>query len=461
MVEEYPNKNLPSDASAPGETAGGLQRRMSSKNFISPDEFKQLLVKYSRRQSKGGKPFSLLSVEVANYETLVAHAGDDDVTHMMNGVRATILRNCREADRISLIAPGLFLILLPEADEEGAGYALARIKNALIANARPLAQIKPFFNFLVASSGAGTCDLQTLLAAVGCILDEHDQLMVRAGTRSVRTLGSLSSWLDRYKLSEKPEQFGMQAIDGLQLESQRWSARDLWGNRELYIEKYLIVAMTGETVQNVSNDSGVLPPYEVLVQRARALQSLNSPYIQHIFDFFWSDPATLYLAVEKLDGQKLFSLIDKLDQRQLLQLACDFATALIQAQALVPSLRIPFDPDAFYLSGELPSLQISCYCPGYLFPDAQSQALLLRQPRVPTSDDHNLKALVAFLRKLTENSTEPYALSLSRLAKNVESGGNDENLNTLHKVRSAINKLLNEFAERNGVQRSASSGGAR
>jgi GGDEF domain-containing protein len=401
-------------------------RRKAS--FINADQFKQFLLKYSSRHAKSGRQFALISVEVANFETLTNYAGKDEVKHMMNSIRTVVADTSRDADRICAVPPAMLLVLLPETTLEGAEYAQARLQTSLSASVRPIAQIKPVHTFRLSASDEAAGDLQELLSAVGCMLDEHGDLKTIGRTRAAYKLGSVSSWLSRYKLAEEWHESPSPAEASIN--AQVTSGIDTWTGVSIKMIKVQLDS-TGYSQQESCDAAAEV----LLVQRARALQQLDNSSMQRMLDFFIDYGNDLYIALEDSTISPLTNFRANLSEGHLLAVALDFVGIVIQAQTLVPHMALTLQPEKLHFDQKQQQLQLIDYQLSYLFPELEPSQ----------TDTLYMAALSEFLQYLTAGLKGRVAQELSELAVALNAPKRPEHLNTPHKVRTHLRKLSEKF----------------
>jgi hypothetical protein len=402
------------------------QKRTPKTIFIATDEFKQQLLKYANRHARNGRDFALVSVELANFETLSEYARKEDLAHTMNTVRAIAARTARNADRIATLSQAMLLLLLPDTSIDGAGVAISRLQQELMSNIRSLAQIRPVFTFRVSASEGGSCELQEMLSRVGCNIDEHGELVTKGQTRSVLMLGSLDSWKERFHRST-----GQDESDST------YKAKDLWSSNEVQLDRIELVEHAQETGIVAGSQMPCIDCNQ-LVQRARSLQQLDSLSMQRLLDFFINQGKELFLAREERASLALGECKKNFSASQLLEVTIDFATVLIQAHSLIPHLTIQFKPEFLRYDKHRAKLQITDFHVQYLFPQVHSTS----------GEDCNISIFAEFLEYLVEGrenegqeeETKEVENGIKNLLRQMKSQKLPESLNTIHKIRTQLRK---------------------
>lgn len=421
------NRKQPQQSSQPAKSGAhqGHKRKDARLSTIAADEFKQLLLKYVSRHAKSSRQFALLSIELANFETLADNSSDDP-PRIMQAAQTLALDEAREADRLCLVSPATMLLLLPDTNNEGADQLESRLRQTFSNKIRPLAQTKPVFNFKITSSNDTACDVHAMLTAVGCVLDEHQDITAGGMTRAVWQLGSLESWMQRFALT--------QPWQSLANGSEIADADDNWSDTTVRMVRVQVpsdwTALEGNSPQSEKQRS--------LLQRARALQSLIHPNMQRLTDFFVDQGKHLYLVTEWVDGCPVVTKRRELTDKEFVDVAIEFASILIQAHSLVPLMVLKPTYENLLLCNGTGNLTLVNHHVEYLFPIGIETH----------GEDSNMSLFADFLSNLlAERTRNAVTDALSEILQNLQSAKRPESVSTLHKTRSAVKRIADQLMD--------------
>src|SRR5215470_9507409 len=130
---------MPDNSDWTAETARPLERRslpgkrresaLSKRRslILTPAAFKQAVIKYSRRQVRDGRPFSLAVLSILEYRHVRETLGQQAAEQLNHLGQDVCLRNLRDADRLCVVPDGHLLLLLPETEPAGAKRTVERL----------------------------------------------------------------------------------------------------------------------------------------------------------------------------------------------------------------------------------------------------------------------------------------------------------------------------------------------
>ncbi|MBX9705504.1 MAG: protein kinase, partial [Gammaproteobacteria bacterium] len=330
-----------------------LERRRSpqsgekkkDKSFASynSESFKHLLLKYCQRQRREEKVFSLCSISILEYETVLTNLGVHAAKQLHHLALAICQESVRDLDKLCIIKEGSYLLLLPDAESKQAQVILERINKALASTKRdyhhqplratcaslitdsrqtagdPEAMLKEL-NYQIDTDGAISADAQQI----------HLKLPVKqnslaSGFTTIRMTPHLVAWLERYNQLEFVEK------ETGAIPSTQYKAIDTWKHQK--DNQVCLKKVSFKT-------SGNTP---LLLKRLRTLQAMDHPNVRKIIDFCLDDEESLYLVMQQIKGLSLSELIAKgsLTTVQILEQAISICTSLIYLQDIMPPLIPP------------------------------------------------------------------------------------------------------------------------
>jgi hypothetical protein len=250
--------------------------------ILTPEPFKQALLKYSNRQAKTGRQFGIVSIQLTNLASLPQDDGSPTVSQVQGYFSKQIAATLRDMDRLCVEDSGWFFILLPETSAEGTTHAVARLKE-LVSEAKVADGFSPRCRLLCAHSLQH--DLVEMLEKVGAEIDEHGNLAPKARpTLTYFATGSQASWQSRYQL----ETAATSSWQGLSLE--RRLGKDTWRHNQ----KIELNVIERADHQEFERDL-----QEQLMRKAHALQIIQHPGVQPLIDFYMSESRKFFFVVDQ------------------------------------------------------------------------------------------------------------------------------------------------------------------
>lgn len=99
---------------------------------LNSRQFYELVENELSRAARYGHPFSAVYFDVDNFKTVNDRYGHTAGDAVLRTIADTVQRNLRDADEIARLGGDEFAILLPEADEQAARAATAKIQACLL-----------------------------------------------------------------------------------------------------------------------------------------------------------------------------------------------------------------------------------------------------------------------------------------------------------------------------------------
>ncbi|GEM_PF-2070094 len=416
---------------------------------LTVSQFRQQLSKYSQRKARFGSDFALAALDILEHAEVRRSLGQPAAEQLSALGRDLCLNGIRGADRLCIPEPGSYLIIMPETAGEQAGKALERLAKS-IASAKIHYKHKPLHascSFRVADSASFPSDPEAMLASIGYKVDEQGSLarvdqpgpasQLRAGA-GVASGGTFSTWAGRYGRME----VAGEAAAGERLYVVTFTAVDLWAGERAVKIKAIEPAASGITFGAEMVD--------LILRRARVLQSIDHPGLAAVSDYHLREARTLYL-VRNVTGAECLS--GYLSENPLLKVSrvvdwgMQLCNSLIYLQGLMPPVvPPPLSPEMVTVEPgsrlvltdfELPFLFPSwCYAVEMTGEDLQAVA----QGRPIAAYDPVIRSLGTVLGDLlrqADRQVEPLARLFSTLAK----GPLPAELNTVYKIRSALKEI--------------------
>lgn len=403
---------------------------------LSPDGFKQVLQKYAARHAKGDVVFALLSIRITNHGELSIEGGEA-ASLVIESLLRTCLSGLRQQDRACCLSDDFFLFLLPDADKAGAEQTRMRVRQIL--SQAKLKHNGKFFKpegiVLFSHCGEAACDIDAMLHEVGATVDGHGELVQQDAEPPERVLAraKLSSWAQRYHgfTESNPDdtskrENGDSAGEFRPASSDKWFATDSWSKSAVRIQK--VVAASA-------------PAWDETIKRARVLQAVDHPSLNKLMDFHCDDQLNaVFLVWKQRNGQQTLSEVlgrkDTLKSTDALRWIGEITSALAYLQQLVP----PVVPTAFssgnvVLDGQ--DIIIDGGLESYIFNAVTSKSAPSLFPEVAE--------VIEQIVHVSDSSTIP--AELLELTAQLKAKDVPNNLNTMHKVRAAVRKIV-ERAEK-------------
>lgn len=389
---------------------------------LSPDAFKQALQKYALRHAKGDAKFSLVSLEVANFQQLAEEDTAESASHVCGILLRQCLNELRHQDRVCFPADDLSLFLLPDTDQSGCKQAEQRLSR-VVAEFRHTHHGKVVrLDSRINSTDCGetVCDIDAMLHAVGATLDEHGGIVKHAVESQRRQLAKLDSWAQRFE-----EFFGQNGSD--REGRQALLTRDRWSGAQVRIIR----------VDLPADDTSV--PRDQLVKRARALQSIDHPALNGLMDFHCDEQLrTVFLVWHHRQGRLLSEFLPQsaivIDAAKALRWIAEIVSALAYLQALVPP-AVPADLTVANVLEIGDDILIDNVLESYVLHSTPAHAELF--------------AKTARLLEIILDKTDPTGVpaELTDVIAQLKQAEIPQKLNTMHKVRAVIRKIV-ERADR-------------
>jgi len=414
----------------------------------TPATFKQILIKYLRRQARYNRTFSLAVLDILEYEQVKKTLGPQAAQELHRLAQDVLTRFMRDADRLCGASPGQFLLLLPDTDAEGGRLALERLAQCT-AQAKSHyhhKHLRPSCSFRMVDSGQYGSDPEILLDCIGFAIDEDGQLSKRTSPelqvradlmRNEPFNGSFSVWSQRY---ESADMSSLSAA-GDQLKISAASARDLWRSSRPVQIRILEAAAADATFEGELIES--------LARRLRVLQSIDHPGVVGCIDYHLKERRSLYLVQDVLDGPTLTEYLSmaSIDSLTVLDWALQICNSIIYLQGLMP----PVVPSAPSKSSLIVSADKHLVLTGfeiqYLFPAwheptqiSGEEIMAVNQGRPVPAFTNVITGFAELIRWLIASLCDPSEQLTTLFAR---MGGDllPADLNTVYKLRSALKRI--------------------
>ncbi len=407
-------------ASSGSDSAGGI--------LLTPESFKQALLKYARRDAYSGRPFSAIAVTISDYREISQEFGIQTAEQVNHLCRDLFCRGLQGADRLSNVAPGFFLILLPETEKANAELALARLSAIAAASRLQFHELdlKPEYRLSIAHFDFVSSRLDVLLSQLDCQIDRHGNLVHMdaashpAGKDAV--LASCDSWMERFESVSRPA-----GTTVLSLQVVSWRAADRWKER------------TAVEITRIDLRQCPQMSLEDLVKKARGLKEIDHPAVQPIVDF--------YLGVEADETPQYFLVTQDTPGLPLVRFLADNCLGQDVALEWIFSLL----NGAIYLLGLMPPVIIAPLSPENIFVKAGERPLIagyqlpyLFCQQAGASAQSLLVEICALIISICQKSQGEAIAQVMELSQSVMSGQGPRQLNTVHKLRSAVRRIVNK-----------------
>lgn len=438
---------------------GGVRKHASTKSepsVIAPDGVKSLIAKLSQRFCKDGRPFSIASLDILEYEQVNNVLGAVAAEQLDRLGKVVCTNSLRGSDRVCFFEPGHILIILPDTTEDAASLVMERITQS-IASAKLQHKNKPLRAsgaFQVAASDIAedgvemlAPDTEALMESIGYRFDAQDHLYntqlssMRLFTKKQRPFsGSFSVWSDRYvniittklekSVDNNPLPHGLIFI--------RATAEDVWqANRTVNLKMFELAD------RSVRFDAEALA---LVARRARALQQIDHPGVSRLVDFHIYEDRCLYLIENQLIGKPLINIRANLET--VLGWGVQLCNTLIYLQGLMPPLiPPPLKMENFIVSADNQIVLLDYEVPYLLSPLMVQSDAAAETNASPLSAPYNkfgMENLLMFLYDMIAKSEQHR--NLSELFDVKEVDRLSEKLNSLFKIRAELKKAIDKIS---------------
>lgn len=392
--------------------------------LVEREAFKHLLLKHCQREIRDGRDFCLAGLNVLEYEQ-VLQTSEQAADQLMRLVEDICLRSQREKDRLCRLRSGSFVLILPDTDKELAEKTLERL-GATLAGAKSHYHQKPLkasTTFRVAHSKDLGANIESLLHAVGCCLDETgniELLEARGKTKLPPTDAfNFEVWFRRYKEIETAGQESLKD-QGVDVAKTTYRAIDRWANTRICLEKFAFnIHLQADTLDKIVN-------------RTRVLEALDHPALVTTSDFQLTD-GELWLSKPHVsyDSLKIYVGKNKITEGQVIDWCHQLLNVLIYLQSLVPPVVPSLFSQENLLVGKDEQLVLTQLDANYLF------ACLKTGEQNSSNTDLDYQAVIVSLGQLmlsllNDKDTKIESL-FSRLKDPLP-----KDLNSAYKVRQAL-----------------------
>lgn len=415
---------------------------------VTPAAFKQILIKYLRRQTRYGRMFCVAVLEILEYEQVKRTLGPQAALNLNRVGQEVITRCIRDADRMCGACPGKYLLLLPDTDAGNARIALERLAQ-LTAAARTHyhhKQLRASCSYRIVESSPYGSDPEVLLSALGFEIDEDGNLNQRGApelaggadlVRGEPFSGSFGVWLQRYREME----IGGASPGAGKLMVARGSARDLWRDSTPVCVRVVEPAQAGTTFGTDQVDT--------LSRRSRVLQAVDHPGVVGCVDYHLKDRRSFYLVQDAFEGKPLAEYLSgsRIDGLTVLDWALQICNSIVYLQGLMPpvvppppakdSIVVSADKDVVLIGFELQYLFPAAHGPGQISGDEMMAVAQGRPVAAYTSVLAGFADLAAWLLEHLDHPPDRLASLFARLRQ-------DElppDLNTVYKLRAALRRI--------------------
>ncbi len=389
--------------------------------LMSRESFKHLLLKYCQREIRDGRDFCLAGLNVLEYEQ-VFQTSEQAADQLLRLVEDICLRSQREKDRLCRLDSGIFILILPDTDKEAAQNTLDRLAGTL-AGAKTHYHQKPLkasTTFRVAHSKDLGANIESLLNAVGCCLDERGTIDLLQSQKKSELLQTDSAtfeiWRRRYKEVTGAETQAMN-IQGHEVTKTTHSACDSWANEKIILEKFSFAHNGMDTI----------------TKRMRVLEELDHPSINAVRDFQFENNESLWVAKPLLSYPSLKAYIQKdtITESIILDWCHQLLNLIIYLQSLVPPVVPPLFSEENLLVGDDCQLILSNVEANYLF------ACLKHGEQNSSNTDVDYQAVIVSLGQLMLSVSKDRDSKIANLLQALKDPLSKE-LNTAYKVRQAL-----------------------
>lgn len=415
---------------------------------VTPAAFKQILIKYLRRQTRYGRAFCLAVIEILEYEQVKKTLGPQAALQLNRLGQDVLTKYIRDADRLCGGCPGQYLLLLPDTDADSARQALERLAQFTSASRTHYhhKQLRASCSYRLVDSAPYGSDPEILLSALGFEIGEDGHLNQRpapelAGRadlmRGESFSGSFVVWIKRYRCLE----IGSAPGGGDQLKIAWGSARDLWRDSKP-VRVSVIEPVKADTAFDTEH-------IESLARRSRVLQSINHPGVVGCTDYHLKDHLSYYLVQDALGGQILPDYVSasQIDSLTVLDWALQICNSIIYLQGLMPPV-VPPPPakDSIIVSGDK-HLVLTGFEIQYLFPAAHEPSQISADEMIAVAQGRPVAAYTAVLAGFAElvswllASLDTPPERLVSLFARLRTENLPPDLNTVYKLRSALKRI--------------------
>lgn len=441
---------------APGR--GGVRKNGASNtpSLIAPDAVGSLVLKHSQRFCKDGRPFSVASLDILEYEQVANVLGAAAADQLDRLGKLVCTNSLRGSDRVCFFEPGHTLILLPDTDAISARLVLERITHS-IASARLQYKNKP-----LRASGAfqvASCDItaseseilvpdsEALLESVGYKFDTLGSLYntqlssMRLFTKKQRPFsGSFSVWSDRYVniQSVKTETPIVQNQLPSGVVYIRAAALDQWqASRQVNLKMF---ELADRNAKFAPDSLGLV------ARRARVLQQIDHPGVTKLLDFHSYEDRSLYLVENQVIGTRLKDVRATLET--VLNWCLQLCNTLIYLQGLMPPLiPPPLQMENFMVSPDSQLILMDYEVPYLLSPlmlVGDSQEVVDPAHLSAPHNKFGMENLLTFIYDLISKSEHSQAFY--GLMDGTDPDKLPEKLNSIFKIRAELRKALDKIS---------------
>lgn len=415
---------------------------------VTAAAFKQVLIKYIRRQARYGRSFCLAVIEILEYEQVKKAYGPQAAQQLHRLGQDVCARYVRAADRMCSDYPGRYLLLLPDTQPDEAARALDRLAQ-LMSSAKTHyhhKQLRASCSFRLVDSRQFGSDPEVLLGALDFKIDEQGRLTLETGTSpayqgamSAQAFsGGFEAWVQRYAemVPVREER------EGTHLRVSRLAALDLWrGGRKPVTVKVIEPALPDKTF-----DTSTL---ELLARRARVLQTIDHPAVLGLVDYHLKDRRKLYLVQETISGATLADYASRHDigSFDVLDWALQICNSIIYLQGLMPPVVPPPPDERSFMVSEQKHLVLVDFEVPYLFPDwyqpgqmSGEEILAVAQGRPVAAYTPVLSGFARVMRSLVARVSDPCG-DFAALLQRFTDGEVPARYNTFFKLRAGVKQI--------------------
>lgn len=415
---------------------------------VTAAAFKQVLMKYIRRQARYGRSFCLAVIEILEYEQVKKVYGAQAAQQLHRLGQDVCAGYMRAADRMCGDYPGRYLLLLPDTQPDEAARALERLVQ-LMSSAKTHyhhKQLRASCSFKIVDSRQVSSDPEVLLGALGFRIDEQGGLTLETGPSPAYPgdisaqpfWGRFEAWAKRYTelVCVRQER------KGTHLKVTRLTALDLWqdGCKPVTV-KVIEPSLPGKTF-----DTSTL---ELLARRARVLQAIDHPGVVGLIDYHLKDRRKLYLVQQTISGVTLADYASRhyIGRFDVLDWALQICNSIIYLQGLMPPVVPPPPDERSFVVSEQKHLVLVDFEIPYLFPDwyecgqmSGQDILAVAQGRPVAAHTPVLSGFARLMRSLAERVCDPFS-DFAALLQRFTAGEVPAEYNTFFKLRAAVKQI--------------------
>lgn len=405
-------------------TRTGKAGKAGKRIGLTPEAFKQVLLKYASRHARNGKPFSVLRLDITDYARLSAES-DSNYGEQLNHFCLDICqRSLRGFDRLCNVSPGTFLILLPETGKTSAELACHGLSHILSTTKIRICDQEIVPKYRTSMSHFDDCqfDLDMLLDNVGYHIDRHGNLSPRPSanhkSQEATALSCLTAWMERYTQKSKAQPRQVGGIDLLE-----WKCADSWDpGVEVDMRKI-----------DLGSGGAATFALEDLIKKSRALQALDHPSVLGLRDFCFEPGGQFYLVIEAVSGIHL--------DEYLASTSCPSDKAFNWISSILNGV--------IYLLSVLPPVTITPFTAAHLLVTTSDRVIIVdyQTPYIfqaqSSASPYKLTANLASLILLICRQMQTKAASeIRQLCLNIVESEHQGHLSTPHKFRSAVQMII-------------------